>query len=95
MLHFRNPAKPRHEPERPIAEIGQVAEAERFRAVATDTKRELASACSIKARHSEAAEEVAIPLAILISGYSRIISDSKPAIRNYTREWNTSDAVHI
>lgn len=66
-----------------------------FAAVAIDTKGEPASACSIKARHSEAAEEVAIALAILSRGYNRIISDSKPAIRNYTRGWISREAARI
>lgn len=56
--------------------------------VVIDTKGEIMSACSIEARHSEDAEEVAVALAILSRGHKRVISDSKPALGSYVKRTN-------
>ncbi|KAH7943667.1 hypothetical protein HPB52_009872 [Rhipicephalus sanguineus] len=59
------------------------------------TKGAIALACSVKVRNSEAAEDVAIVLAMLSRSHNRIISDSKPSFGNYTSAWASVEAARI
>lgn len=62
-----------------------------------DTKGKTVTTGSVRTRSSEAAEETAIALAV-INGRKQdrtIISDSKTAIRNFTKGWVSSEAAKI
>lgn len=62
-----------------------------------DTKGKTVTVRSVRTKSSEAAEETAIALAV-INGRKQdriIISDSKMAIRNFTKGWVSTEAAKI
>lgn len=59
------------------------------------TTGEIYSACSVRVRSSQQAEEAAIALALTDQGCSTVLSDSRSAIRSYARNRVCKSAVKI